>query len=261
MKCLLVGCGNMGGALMARWAATVEADFTVLDPADLELPAGVSQVRSAADLSELYDVIILAVKPQMMATVCPSLVLYKAKGGLVVSIAAGTSIDTLKRLMGSGPTVRLMPNLPAKLGLGLSALASHEELSAENRAFTESLAAAVGRFMWVDGDDGIDRFTALAGSGPGYIFEMMRAFEATAIDQGFSMSDARMMVEDVFSGSAAFAKSSEGESFEDMRNAVTSKGGTTEAGLSVLRADDATEAQMKAAVAAAVARAKLLSQP
>lgn len=259
MKCLLVGCGNMGSAMLTRWVASTDINFTVLDPADIIMPDQVVHLRSVSDLDSLFDVIILAVKPQMMASVCPSLVLYKAKGGLVVSIAAGTTLATVKRLMGPGPVVRLMPNLPAKVGLGLSALTTADKLTDEHRNLATSLAEAIGTAMWVDGDGGIDRFTSVAGSGPGYIFELMRGIEAAALDQGFSAAEARQISELLFLGSAALVQQSPDQSLAELRDAVTSKGGTTAAGLAVLMEDDQAVKGLKDAVTAAVRRARELA--
>ena len=259
MKCLLVGCGNMGGALLERWAQGLEANFTVLDPMRLSLPSDVPQVTAVDDLDGLFDCIILAVKPQMMDSVCPSLVLHKARGGLVISIAAGTTLDTLNRLMGPGPKIRLMPNLAAKLGLGLSALTATSPLSGEHKRFSEALAASVGQYLWVSDDEGIDRFTALAGSGPGYVFELMRSLESAANAQGFSAKDSHLIAESVFQGAAAYAAATPDQSFADLRDAVTSKGGTTEAGLSVMMKDSGAESMLQGAVEAAVQRARVLA--
>lgn len=259
MNILLVGCGNMGSALLDRWVQRLDARFTVLDPAPKALPEGVEHCASATDLPDApFDVVILAVKPQMIADVAPPLAPHRAKGGLLISIAAGTALDRLQTIMGTGPTLRFMPNLPASIGRGMSALAAASDLEPRHKDLAETLAGAVGAFLWVKDDAAIDAFTAVAGSGPGYAFHLMDRFARAAKGLGFSEEDARLMVVETVRGAAELAASSQ-TCLSDLEAQVTSKGGTTEAGLKALRATGRTDTAATATLQAALERAKDLA--
>lgn len=240
-KCLLVGCGKMGGALLNQWQRSDRFEFTVLDPMLDALPMAGRLVREAAAIDgETFDVVIVAVKPQIIDKVMPAYQASLATDGVLVSIAAGYSIDRLKRLMGDPKIVRVMPNLPSSIGQGVSGAVASGDVGDAEKALIGQLMDLAGTVVWVDTEDALDRLTAISGSGPGFVFEIARSYLAAAIDIGFAESQARELVLETMLGATAMAIQSD-ESLEALRNSVTSKNGATQAGLEVLRGDSTLE--------------------
>lgn len=238
MDVLLVGCGKMGGALLAQWLRNDAASFTVVDPVAQSVPEPATLFGSVDDLgTRKFDVIVVAVKPQMIDDVMPAYKSHLAGSGLIASIAAGYAVDRLRALFDTDLIVRIMPNLPAQIGKGVSGLYATSALTAAQRAQIDSLMQLAGRLVWVDDEDALDRVTAIAGSGPGYVFEIARCFVESAISLGFSEAQARDLVLETMAGTIDMARSSK-ESLETLRNNVTSKNGVTQAGLEQFHHDD-----------------------
>lgn len=255
MRALMIGCGKMGGAMLSRWATRDDVAFSVVDPAIAKAPAGVALFANAAELSaEPFDAIVLAVKPQMLGDIAPDYRDRLAADGALISIMAGASAATIAEAFGDAAIVRVMPNLPAQIGQGVSGLFANDRATPAQRSFAEELVKATGEAIWVDSEDALDRFTAVAGSGPGYVFEIAREYVAAARELGFEDEAARRMVLGVMAGTVALAQQS-GEDLETLRDAVTSKNGTTEAGLNALRADETLGALLRATTRAAYDRA------
>jgi pyrroline-5-carboxylate reductase len=256
---LMIGCGKMGGALLNHWMSGGE-NFTIVDPA---LDSAPSPVRLVSDLNALgeekFDVVIVAIKPQMIDDVLPGYASRLAEGGYVLSIAAGSSAQRIARAMaGAGegaPVVRVMPNLPAAVGQGVSGLYAGSEVGADQRAHATAMMERAGTVVTVDDEDRLDRVTAVAGSGPGYVFEIARAYVAAAQEQGFSAEDARAMVLGTMAGALAMAMEDGAPDLETLRNSVTSKGGTTAAGLAALNGDETLSRLMRVTLQAAYDRA------
>ncbi len=252
----------MGSALLTQWSNVAERDFPdhsffVIHPS-ADADRDTAQVRflpapPPADQSA-FDLLIVAVKPQMVDSVLPDYVPHLAEGGFVASIAAGCSIARLRRLSGGAPVVRVMPNLPAAIGAGVSGLCADPSVNAQQREAIEALMAAAGLTVWVDDEDKLDRLTAVAGSGPGYVFEIARTYVAAAEALGFSAPEARQLVLGTMAGTLAMAQSS-GQGLDTLRTSVTSKAGTTAAGLDALNGDEGLSARMLATVNAAYRRA------
>ena len=257
---LQIGCGNMGGALLARWQELPDLSFSVVDPALDDAPTGATLVRDLSDLApRSFDLVIVAIKPQLIDTIIPTIASALNPEGLVISIAAGTSAQVVSQAFGKAPVVRLMPNMPARVGRGVSGLFAQTEVSEAQRDLSARLASAAGRAVWVDDEDAIDRITASVGSGPGYIFEFARSYQASIEALGFAPTDARQMVIETMLGSLLLAED-DSTSFEDLRKSITSKGGTTAAGLSALNGDGALDDRLVSALEAAYARAVELRQ-
>jgi pyrroline-5-carboxylate reductase len=255
MKILLVGCGKMGGALMAQWSNAKHATFTIVDPAMDEAPHGVTLKSSSSELDEhVFDIIIVAIKPQLIDKVLPE---YKARlsvNGVLASIAAGCSVSRLQIAMGDVPVIRIMPNLPSEIGKGVCGLFASPKVEAHQRSAIENLMTLAGTAIWVEDEDGLDRITAIAGSGPGYVFEIARTYVHAAVELGFSQEEARALVLGTLSGTIAMAQSSD-QTLEVLRDNVTSKNGTTHAGLVALNGDETLTKLMKATTQAAYKRA------
>ena len=245
----------MGGALLKAWAEHTDHQFTVADPADPELPDNVALVGSAGALGDAkFDYLIVALKPQLIDAVLPDYLPHLAPSAVISSIAAGYSAD---RLAGHAPghaVIRIMPNLPAMIGQGVSGLYAHGDVTETASREIEELALCSGRTVWVDNEDMLDRLTAVAGSGPGYVFEMLRAYVEAAEELGFSEEDAKDLVLGTVRGTLELALQSD-RSLEDLRTNVTSKGGTTAAGLNALNGAGEFSALIRATLAAAYKRA------
>lgn len=261
MRIALVGYGKMGGALLAHWCTAAELkahEFTVIDPS-LDVAAIPPAIAARATFlaeapSGPFDCVIVAVKPQVLDTVLPAYADRLADGGFVASIAAGCSIERLRALAGGVPVVRIMPNLPAAIGAGVSGLCADPSATAAQRDAVEALMSAVGVALWVADEDRLDRLTAVAGSGPGYGFEISRAYVDAAEGLGFDPATARLLVLGTLAGTIAMAQQSD-EDLSALRNSVTSKGGTTAAGLAALNGDGTLDRLLHATLDAAYARA------
>jgi pyrroline-5-carboxylate reductase len=255
MKALLIGCGKMGGALLHQWAKSDEWDFTVVDPFTEAVPNGVTLLKDRKDVPDVpFDLLIVAIKPQMVDDILPAYKDCIAPTGLVASIAAGCAVDRLKRTSGTEAVIRIMPNLPALIGQGVSGLYASEACSNAHKVAVEAMMRRAGSVVWVDDEDALDRVTAVAGSGPGYVFEMARTYIEAAEGMGFTNAQARALVLGTMAGAVEMARQSD-ESVEALRNSVTSKNGTTQAGLEALNNDGALSALMRSTVQAAYDRA------
>jgi pyrroline-5-carboxylate reductase len=254
---LLIGCGKMGGALLRQWRNNPQNRFTVADPAAPDL-GDVTVVTSPEQLTGAgFDAIIIAVKPQMIASALPGYAAFLKPGGCFVSIAAGCSIASLQAILGPVAVVRVMPNLPAMIGRGVSGLYANDSCSADQRRAVQALIAETGTCLPMTSEDKIDRLTAVSGSGPGYVFEIIRSLTEAAKAQGFDADTARALVLGTVAGAAEMAAQSSDDP-ETLRNSVTSKNGTTEAGLAELRRDGVLDALLRKTVQAAYDRARAL---
>lgn len=261
---LLVGCGKMGGAMARGWLERGIGHLVVVEPSGQGLEGiagrpGVTVVGSAADLpADLTPAaIVLAVKPQSMDEALPP---YARFGrSLFISIAAGKTIAYLRRHFGAeAAVVRSMPNLPASIGRGMTVAVATASVSAERRDLTQRLLEACGEVAWVDDEGLIDAVTAVSGSGPAYLFLLIEALAAAGAESGLPPELAMRLARVTMIGAAALVDAS-GEPADQLRRNVTSPGGTTEAALEELMADDGLGALMVRAVRAATARGKALA--
>jgi pyrroline-5-carboxylate reductase len=265
---LLVGCGKMGGALLAGWIAEglAAADVYVVEP-DGGLRTQVRDRHGVAAFAEPKELptdlrpraIVFAVKPQVMAAVLPAYEQLAGSGAVVLSIAAGTSIARFEAAFGaSAPIVRAMPNTPAAIGQGVAALFANPHASVGQRELCAALMAAVGQVLWIDDEEHMHAITAMSGSGPAYVFYLIEVMAKAAIRTGLPEALAWPMARATVAGSAALAASSE-QPVEALRQQVTSLGGTTQAALEVLMAPDGMQALFERAVAAATQRSRELA--
>lgn len=254
MRVLMVGCGNMGRALLARWVTVEHMAFMAVAPSQPE--AAVPVVASAAALTgQRFDVIVIAVKPQMIEAVMPEYRPLLAPGGGVFSIAAATTIQQIRQIFPDSPVLRIMPNLPSQIGRGMTGLLASDDLPAAFRDAAESLSAAVGEYVWVDSEERLDRLTAIAGCGSGYVFQMIESFELAAQALGFDADEARLLVRQTMAGAAEMALTSPLPA-EALKASVMSKGGVTRAGVARLTADNVLDRLMVEVVNAAYDRAR-----
>jgi pyrroline-5-carboxylate reductase len=240
-----IGGGNMArsliGGLLSNDVPTTSLRIADTHPQPLaatNFPVAVFQDNREAIADA--DVVVLAVKPQILAEVCKDLAAAIGREPpLFISIAAGVRISDIKRWLGceSLPVVRVMPNTPALVQSGASALFADPNVSQIQRELAENILRAVGLTLWLDNEDLIDTVTALSGSGPAYFFLLMEILENAAINLGLDAQNARLLTLQTAFGAAKMAL----ESSEDagmLRARVTSKGGTTECALGVLQSGD-----------------------
>ena len=232
---VLLGCGKMGSALLAGWlAAGVPArSVWVIEPNPSDWLKGVG-VHLNAGVPAAPAVALLAVKPQMMGAALPALQALGNGATLFVSIAAGTTIAAFEAALGARtPIVRTMPNTPAMVNRGITALCRNGHVSDGDMALAVALMAAVGETVILDGEHQIDAVTAVSGSGPAYVFHLIEAMAAAGEAEGLSADVAMRLARATVSGAGELAHRS-GESAAQLRVNVTSPGGTTAAALAVL---------------------------
>ncbi|MEO1600918.1 MAG: pyrroline-5-carboxylate reductase [Pseudomonadota bacterium] len=258
-RLLLLGCGKMGGAMLAGWLAggLAPGRVTVLDPAPSDwLKAQEGLVLNPLE-PERPDIAILAVKPQVMGDAAPRLAAFGGGGTLFISIAAGTPISAFEAAFGgTSPVVRAMPNTPAAIGQGISAIIGNGAVTEAHLETTEALLAAVGDTVRLESEDQMDAVTGLSGSGPAYVFHLIEAMAAAGEAEGLAPELAMRLARATVSGAGALAAASD-EPAGVLRQNVTSPGGTTAAGLSVLMLE--LQALMTRTVAAAANRGRELS--
>ncbi len=265
-KLLLVGCGKMGGALLTGWLAQgVEAADVVVvepaaDPSRVAAVPGVAMVDSADDVPAgfLPDVVIFAVKPQVMAEVVPLYARYPSPVTLFLSIAAGTTIGFFEGQLGAGAAiVRVMPNTPAAVGRGMSVLCANGHVSAAQREAAGRLLAAAGETAWLEDEDLMDAVTAVSGSGPAYVFLLIECLAKAGERVGLPAGLAAKLALETVAGSGELARTADDDPAQ-LRVNVTSPGGTTAAALEVLMASNGLAPLLERAVDAATKRGKEL---
>lgn len=235
-KMLFVGCGNMAGAMLKGWLAGGVAPhtFTIFDPAPREYPAGVTALTEMPPEGD-FDAILVGVKPQMLGDVARSVEPLAGPGTLILSILAGVRLDALAaRFPRARGVVRIMPNLSVAIGkapIGMAHSGLDETQSDELAAFMEPL----GSSEWID-DAQFDLFTALAGSGPAFVYRFIEALAKGAHELGFTEEQAVRIATAMVEGASALAACSEDDP-GTLADKVASPGGTTRAGLDVLDQD------------------------
>ena len=263
----LIGGGNMGRAIAAGLIdkGYQRSHIEIVEPdtvraGTLRDTLGVECYESFTQISKQPDVIILAVKPQIMHEVAARLAQSLdpiRESVLIVSIAAGITSEQIDKWLGGGlKIVRVMPNTPAMVGAGASALCANAAVDVDGRSSAEEILSAVGITVWVDNESDIDAVTALSGSGPAYFFLILEALEAEAVALGLQSDTARRLAIQTALGSAMLAAQS-ADDLKELRRQVTSPGGTTERAIEVLLANELPQA-FSAALRAAYQRAKEL---
>jgi len=251
-RILLVGAGNMGGAMLHRWtdAGVVPENITVLDPGTPQLPAG---VRHLDTLPSDYtpDTLVLAIKPQQLdafVAATPGLA-----PRLLVSILAGVEEASLAaRFAGAGAIVRAMPNLPVLIGKGVVALHGAGD-DGESQLAAESLMRPLGLVEWITEESLFDAVTALSGCGPGFVFRFAEALAEAGAALGLPADQADRLARATLEGSGIMAAAA-AESPATLADRVASPGGSTREGLNVLDADAALKTLLRETLAAAARR-------
>ena len=259
---VLLGCGKMGSAMLAGWLkqGLPATSVWVLDPnpSDWVKAQG---VHVNADLPEDPAIVLIAVKPQMMGEALPSMTALGNGTTLFVSVAAGTPLSAFEATLGvNTPIIRAMPNTPAAVGRGISAIIGNDKTDAKSLDLAEGLLSAVGQVVRLESESQMDAVTGVSGSGPAYVFHLIETLAAAGEAQGLSPDLALQLARATVAGAGALAEDAE-ETPAQLRINVTSPNGTTQAALEVLM-DEQTgfPPLLKKAVAAAADRSKELSR-
>lgn len=252
-RLLLVGCGNMGGAMLAGWLAGGFAPerFTILDPGLAAAPAGVRLLRAPEEAAGGgWDALLLGVKPQLLDAVAPTLARLIDSESVVMSILAGVELASLAaRLPGARARLRIMPNLAAAIGKSPVALVG-QGLDAAQRTAITALMQPLGTPEWLDDERLLDAVTALGGSGPAFVYRFIAALAEGGVALGLPGDQALRLARAMVEGASALALAAADDPATLARR-VASPGGTTEAGLAVLDRDAALTRLVTACLVAA----------
>ncbi|WP_373356107.1 pyrroline-5-carboxylate reductase [Pseudoroseicyclus sp. CXY001] len=256
---LLLGCGKMGSAMLAGWlkgGLSAEA-VHVRDPKPSDWVQGLGLHLNEA-LPEAPAVALIAVKPQMMGAALPDVAALGGGKTLVLSIAAGTPIAAFEAAFGPGtPVIRAMPNTPAAIGRGITAIIGNAAATEAHLAMAEALLSAIGQVVRLEEEAQIDAVTALSGSGPAYVFHLIECMAAAGEELGLTPDLALQLAKATVGGAGALAEAAE-EDPAQLRVNVTSPNGTTQAALEVLMPE--LPGLMSRAMAAAKTRSEELSR-
>jgi pyrroline-5-carboxylate reductase len=263
---LLVGCGKMGGALLEGWLSQGirPADVWVVEPDAGPLQGvisrGVHHVAEAAALPADFRpaLMVFAVKPQMLAEALPAYKGCAEKGAAALSIAAGWGIAGFEKVLGAETAVvRAMPNTPAAVGRGMTVLCANDRADARLCEICGELMAAVGETAWIEDEDLMDAVTAVSGGGPAYVFLLIECLARAGVEAGLP-EDLAMQCARVTVAGAGELVHIASEPAAELRENVTSPGGTTLEALKILMAEDGLQPLMTRAIAAATARSREL---
>ncbi|MGI9394153.1 MAG: pyrroline-5-carboxylate reductase [Boseongicola sp.] len=259
---VLLGCGKMGGAMLEGWLAggLDPASVHVIDPVPSDwLTAQGVHLNDA--LPDAPAVLVVAVKPQLMDAALPPVSFMGGGSTVVLSIAAGTTIARLEDAFGANtPVIRAMPNTPAAVGQGITALIGNAHVSDAQLGLAEALLSAVGKTVRLNEESQMDAVTAVSGSGPAYVFHLIETMAAAGKEQGLPAELAMQLALTTVSGAGALAEASS-EDPSQLRVNVTSPNGTTQAALEVLMDEQVGfPSLLNRAVKAAADRSRELGQ-
>lgn len=244
-RIVLIGCGNMGHAMLAGWlGADPRLEVQVVETSpnlrDRATATGATAVGAIGDLPGDFapDLVVLAVKPQMVAPVLKDCHDLASRGATFVSVAAGITMAAMeKALPADTPVIRCMPNTPASIGEGMMVLCAGPQVPVTARELTEKLFRSSGSVAWV-GDEGLmDAVTAISGSGPAYVFHFVEALTEAGVALGLPEDTASLLARQTVAGAGRMALTS-GTPPGTLREQVTSPNGTTAAALEVLMTGD-----------------------
>ena len=258
---VLLGCGKMGSAMLKGWLTDglPPAAVHVLDPYPSDWLKG-TNVNINKDLPASPAIVLIAVKPQMMGDALPQIKAMATGETLFISVAAGVTLATFEEVLGAAnPIIRAMPNTPAAVGRGITALIGNTRVTDAQMTQAETLLQAVGQTVRLDDEAQMDAVTGVSGSGPAYVFHLIETLAAAGEAQGLAPELAMKLARATVGGAGVLAEEAE-ESPAQLRVNVTSPNGTTQAALEVLMDEETGfPPLLKRAVKAATDRSKELS--
>ena len=270
----ILGCGKMGSALLNGWLSAGQdhdADFIIIDPFfvpdNLASPTALVHVFDTLEAAAQAgysrpDMMLLSVKPQMMAEALSHAAVLDVRDCCFISIAAGLSLSSLSDMIGAGTDARIirtMPNTPAAIGKGITALIGNAATKEADITLAETLLGVSGLVVRLDDEAQLDAVTALSGSGPAYVFLLAEVMAQAGVQLGLSDRLARQLADQTVYGAGALLEASD-KPAATLRENVTSKGGTTAAALSVLMAQEGLASLMGDAMTAAHHRSRELGK-
>jgi pyrroline-5-carboxylate reductase len=259
---VLLGCGKMGSAMLEGWLkrGLSPSSVWVIEPNPSDWLKGTG-VHLNATLPSSPAIVLIAVKPQMMGAALPAIAAMGGGGTLMLSIAAGTTIASFEEVFGAAtPIVRAMPNTPAAVGRGITAVTGNARTTEAHLALAETLLSAVGQVVRLEGEYQMDAVTAVSGSGPAYVFHLIETLAAAGEAEGLPPALSMQLARATVAGAGALAEAAD-ESPAQLRVNVTSPGGTTAAALGVLMdPESGFPALLKQAVRAAADRGRELGK-
>lgn len=256
---VLVGCGRMGGALLEGWLerGLNAGSVWVCDPSPAPKWSG-RGLHLNTSLPDDPAVMVLAVKPQMMGDVLPALRDAAGPQTLILSVAAGVRLAAYEAAFADRPVIRTMPNTPAAIGQGITAMIGNDRAGKADLRLAHALMSAVGDSVTLEDESQMDAVTAVSGSGPAYVFHMIEAMAAAGEAEGLSPELALRLARATVAGAGALAMADD-TAPSVLRENVTSPGGTTAAGLAVLMdGDDGLPPLMRRVIRAAAERGREL---
>ena len=256
---LLLGCGNMGRAMLDGWlrSGIDPACFTVIDPHAQNLPVGVAHHMDYSSVEQRFLWALLAIKPQIFGEAAADILPLLSSDATVLSLLAGTLVDTLQEKLPGRSIVRIMPNLAVAIGKSPLGIFSADS---QARKPVEALLRPLGTLCWLNDEALMDAVTALAGSGPAFVYRFIDALAAAGEDLGLDADLALQLAKTMVNGASELAAAHDSHPSELARR-VTSPGGTTAAGLAVLDKDGALQNLLKSTLTAARDRGVELSKP
>jgi len=266
-KVAFIGAGNMNSAIILGLlnSGVAPTNIIVSNPSSEKRVAlteqyGIANTADNIAAAEFADTIVLGVKPHLIASVCQQLAeKLNLTNKCFISVAAGTTVAQIQQALGNKlPVIRTMPNTPSQLGLGVSGIYPSSEVTEEQKATADNLMKAVGIVKWLKTEEEIDYIIAVSGSGPAYFFLFMEAMEQQAKTLGFTAQESRELVQQTALGAAKMVIENQ-IPIKQLRDNVTSKGGTTQAALSSF-IDDGLPQLVTNAMNAALHRAKEMAQ-
>ncbi len=241
---LLIGCGHMGMSLMESWINSKSYSISIVDPIKYNYFKNKSKYKKIDIFKNLkqninfnqFNLVIFAIRPKDLNSVIEDLKNIKFnKNSIIISVIAGKKLQYFKKNLKSvNKFVRVMPNMPALIGQGMNCIFTNKNLNKSDIIEVEKLFKLTGKTLFFQSEKNIDMATAVSGSGPGFVFNLIDAMEKASVKLGFNKKDAKLLVAQTFKGSIELLAKSELDS-ESLVSTVSTKGGTTEAGLNVMK--------------------------
>lgn len=262
---VILGCGKMGSAMLEGWLGrglAPEAAWVVdPNPSDWLQGLAAKGLHLNAGMPDEPAVVLIAVKPQMMGAALPQVAGFAGKDVLILTVAAGTTIATYEAVFGAASRiVRSMPNTPAAVGRGITAIVGNAASGEADLQLAEELLSAVGQVVRLEGEHQMDAVTAVSGSGPAYVFHLIEALAAAGEAEGLSADLSMKLARATVTGAGELAHQAP-EAAAQLRINVTSPGGTTAAALAVLMdPESGFPALLRRAVKAAADRGRELGK-
>lgn len=257
---LIIGCGHMGKAILKGWLQKGLAPSVIVNRHKFDLPSPHKLVQSIDDIPKGFEpkAILLAMKPHQAEEIIPSLSPW-TKNAVILSVLGGRNLTWLDKHFGAKTAnIRVMPNTPSELGLGMTSVIANNYVSNEQRKLADALLRSIGEVAWLDSEQEMDVATAIAGCGPAYIFLLAELLQKIGEEKGLSKELSKLLARQTVIGSAALLGRSTEES-EALRKAVATPNGITERAIQVLIQQDAWPASLSRAIQAAADRSKEMS--